>query len=95
MTALAKLEKFATFSKGWAFGEGYAFPVEVIEAAKKVLEFYDDDYNSDVFPCRDASVIVVIYISGRELEFRIGFECDRSDVVTQLSEGGRKNDSEA
>lgn len=79
MTALTKLEKFATFNRGWAFGEGYAFSHEVIDGAKKVVAVYDDDYNIDVFPCRDGSVIVAVYISGRSLEFRIGFETESHD----------------
>lgn len=82
MTALAKLDRFATFPKGWAHGDGDPFPLEVIAAAKKVIAIYDDAYNTDVFPCRDGTVIVAIYLSGRSLEFRIGFEIDTDDVVT-------------
>lgn len=91
MSALAKLERFATFPKGWAHGEGSPFPHEVIEAAKKIVAIYDDDYNTDVFPCRDASVIVCIYISGRELEFRIGFECDREGCESDGSGDAAKD----
>lgn len=70
--SVEKLNRFASYPDGWAYGEGHRFDAVVLDRARTILTLAKAlELEVDVFPGRNQQIIVTIYRANESFDFAV------------------------